>query len=82
MNGLIEGRVVHYVLIDGPHAGEHRKADVVRVWDPTTGLCNLIVALDGENDGATLGQLHRWVTSVSHDEETKKLGTWHWIERA
>ena len=90
MEGLTEGRIVHYVLPDGPHAGEHRPAIVVKVWrlnnadgtqrPPDNGYSNLIVFVDGTNDyldysGAV------WATSVVYSEDPKPR-TWHWIERA
>jgi hypothetical protein len=88
MDGLTEGRMVHYVLPDGPGAGEHRAALVVRVWrsngaPPENGCANLQVFMDGTND-APAGGSARWVewrTSVVHDPDGAP-GTWHWIERA
>lgn len=91
MDGLTEGRIVHYVMPNG----EHRPAIVVRVWS-TDGVCegyvNLQVFTDGANDlrqfaedeadvkrQVTLGQL--WRTSICHSQD-KQPGTWHWIERA
>lgn len=49
MNGVIEGRIVHFVLENG----EHRPAMIVNAWHDaggTTGLVNLQVILDGTND--------------------------------
>ena len=48
MEGLIEGRIVHYVMPDG----EHRPAVVVKVWDHEgeTGTSNLQIITDGPND--------------------------------
>jgi len=88
MSGLTEGRVVHYVLPDGPHAGEHRPAIVVKVWrqgdgsPPSNGYSNLMVFLDGSNDTPT-GVAHPmlWATSIEFSEEPRPR-TWHWIERA
>lgn len=88
MEGLTEGRIVHYVLDAGPHAGEHRAAVVVKVWrksdgaPPDNGYSNLMVFLDGMNDSPT-GVTHSmlWATSVEYSEEPKPR-TWHWIERA
>lgn len=50
MEGLTEGRIVHYVLPDGNHEGEHRPAIIVKVWNKTTGYVNLQVFVDGTND--------------------------------
>lgn len=94
MEGLTEGRIVHFVLDAGPHAGEHRPAIVVKVWrldygdgtqrPPDNGCCNLKVFLDGSNDDPT-GRTHphwqEWQTSVLFSEEPKPR-TWHWIEKA
>ena len=91
MDGLTEGRIVHYVLPDGRSKGEHRPAIVVKVWrvgeasyPPENGVSNLQVFTDFSNDydgdhpGHT-GQF--WATSVEYNAE-KELGTWHWIEPA
>ena len=86
MEGLTEGRVVHYVLPDGPHAGEHRPAIVVKVWrrgdgsPPANGYSNLQVFVDGTNDYPDYsGSV--WATSVEYSEEPRPR-TWHWIEKA
>lgn len=87
MEGLTEGRIVHYVLPDGPHAGEHRPAIVVKVWrsndgtPPANGYSNLVVFMDGTNDGAQFGGCLHWATSVEHDAD-RRMRTWHWIEKA
>ena len=81
MEGLTEGRIVHYVIPDNePGAGAHRPAIVVRVW--ANGCCNLQVFFDGTNDGNPELPPVRWVTSVLHDETGTQGRTWHWIERA
>ena len=49
MEGVTEGRIVHFVL----ESGEHRPAVIVNAWHDgggTTGLVNLQVILDGTND--------------------------------
>lgn len=88
MDGLTEGRIVHFVMPDG----EHRPAIVVKVWDKERGSVNLSVFTDHSNDldgfppeGPTRDSVERgllWATSVKPDEETKARGTWHWIEKA
>lgn len=87
MEGLTEGRIVHFVLPDGPHAGEHRPAIVVKVWrqgdgtPPANGYSNLVVFMDGTNDGVQFGGCIHWATSVEHSADPKPR-TWHWIEKA
>lgn len=75
ISGLTEGRIVHYVLPNG----KHRPAIVVQVWSTETGMSNLQVFNDGNNDEHT-GTAH-WVGSVYYSEEPKP-NTWHYIERA
>lgn len=80
MEGLTEGRIVHYVLDEGSNKGEHRPAIVVKVWNKESGVCNLHVFTDGYND-----DLEDYIlpTSVSPDfNNIPLLGTWHWIEKA
>lgn len=84
MEGLIEGRIVHYVMPDG----QHRPGIIVRVWDsPHPGLVNLIVFVDGTNDIKNQAPavysptpMTEWKTSVVYSED-KAPGTWHWPER-
>jgi len=90
MEGLTEGRIVHYVLDEG----EHRPAIVVKVWrkadgtPPDNGVCNLQVFTDGTNDRYHSKHLPNgfesgiaWVTSRIYSEEPVP-DTWHWIEKA
>lgn len=87
MEGLVEGRIVHYVLPNGTHAGEHRAAMIVKVWrngdgtPPANGYSNLMLFNDGTNDGVEYGTGPTWVTSVEYSAEPKPR-TWHWIEKA
>lgn len=89
MEGLTEGRIVHYVLNKGRNKGEHRPAIVVKVWrdgegnPPENGVCQLQVFTDSDKDGLFNDALPpmMWETSVTHSE-TKEPGTWHWIEKA
>ncbi len=80
LKGLIEGRMVHFVMPDG----DHRPAVIVRVWRDqqatTPGYSNLQAFADGGNDGPGNENGIRWETSVSYSE-TKEPRTWHWIER-
>jgi hypothetical protein len=79
MPGLTEGRMVHYVLDQGPSSGEHRAAVITRIWDHGRGYCNLTVFVDGSNDG--YDRWPAWITSVAYSEAPKPR-TWHWIEKA
>jgi len=69
------GRIVHYVLPDGPSAGAHRPAIIVRVWSAQ--CVQLQVFTDGSNDGPGYKSGLVWRTSVllGLDENT-----WHWPE--
>lgn len=89
MEGLTEGRMVHYVLPNG----DHRPAVVVKVWNKEDGYVNLQVFTDGRNDrhaypadaGDILSDIDRgllWVTSIYPDLVDKPPDTWHWIEQA
>lgn len=75
MDGLTEGRIVHFVLPNG----EHRPAIIVRVWSKETGCVNLQVFTDSTNDGLDPVE---WRTSVSPSQDGKEPYTWHWIEKA
>ncbi len=96
MEGLISGRVVHYVMTGKenglmPHvSGQHRAATVVRCWgdEPREGYVNLVVHVDGYNDliqtdDVSVSALipQVWVTGVFHDEG-EAPGTWHWPDRS
>lgn len=88
MEGLTEGRIVHYVLPKRPDIkteGAHRPAIVVLVcpkeWGYPEGAANLQVFLDGTNDHSSYDGTTLWATSVQYSEDPQP-GTWHWIERA
>lgn len=78
MKKPIEGSIVHYVLPDGRHKGEHRGAIVTKVGDRS--LVNLSVFGDSSNDGPQYAMGSVWRTSVQFSEG-KEPGTWHWIEK-
>lgn len=80
MEGLVKGRIVHYVMEDGPHAGDYRPAIIVRIWDHDTGCANLQVFTDGENDGPRYASGLAWKTSREYSAG-QEPGTWHWIAR-
>lgn len=82
MEGLTEGRIVHYVLPGS--LNQCRPAIVVKVWRLNNdGMVNLQVFLDGNNDApdSINGNYIQWKTSVEYSEE-RKDGTWHWVEKA
>lgn len=94
MEGLTAGRIVHYVLPDGHHEGEHRPAIVIKVWGVQPELMEspcvqLAVFADGTNDypGLASAPVENpcmpvvWRTSVPYSEAPEP-NTWHWIERA
>jgi hypothetical protein len=89
VEGLIEGRIVHYILDREPNRGQHRAAMVTRVLNPDTGAVNLAVFKDGTNDGAGAFSLAgyfyaiplEWRTSVLFDAKALTPGTWHWTEK-
>src|SRR5260370_40405853 len=64
--GLIEGRIVHYVLDTGPHKGEHRPAMIVRVWMRISHTIQLLVFVDGSNDVPAGPPPILWKTSVHY----------------
>jgi hypothetical protein len=75
--GLTEGRIVHYILDNG----KHRPAIIVQVWDNITGMSNLQVFRDGNNDGYSPDQAATWAGSVFYaDAADQAPGTWHFIE--
>ncbi len=83
MDGLTEGRIVHYVMNTKQGDQQHRPAIITRVWDKSFGTVNLTVFTDWENDieksSTQFGLV--WATSVRYSED-KENGTWHWIEKA
>jgi hypothetical protein len=80
MHGLTEGRIVHYVLPEGPSIGEHRGAFVAKVVNKRTGIVNLQVISDGPDDGVRYANSLTWVARVPYDDTKQEKGTWHWIE--
>lgn len=89
MEGLIEGRIVHFVIESGSGQIHHRPAIVVHVWrdpdgtPPANGNCNLQVFTDSNESGQFNDALPpvMWKTSVLFDENARP-GTWHWPEKA
>ncbi len=64
----------------------HRPAIIVETWqnetqpDPAKWAINLVVFVDGMNDGYPTNTL--WKTSVPYSPKEMTPGTWHWPERA
>lgn len=85
MDGLTEGRIVHYVLREGRGKGEHRAAIVAKVWrdaagkSPASGCSTLVVFTVPMYDGSL--ETAREAPSVLFDASGEP-GTWHWIEKA
>lgn len=86
------GRIVHYVLPNGPRAGEHRAAMITGNFG--TDICNLTVYLDHPSDfvpiqgnisftlaTAESSYLARAWSAHFDDSEIPVPGTWHWPER-
>jgi hypothetical protein len=88
MEGLTEGRIIHYVLPESRSCGkdQHRPAIIVNAHGGQleNGMANIAVFLDGTNDFPLdvngVPALIMWATSV-HYSESKESGTWHWPER-
>jgi hypothetical protein len=71
MEGLTEGRMVHYCW------GNHCRAAVVTyVWNKERGVVNLHVFKDGSHP-----EVPETPTSVLYSEVPQER-TWHWIEKA
>lgn len=77
IKGLTEGRMVHYILPEGEHVGEHRPAIVVRVQDNIQGVADLHVLI-APDDGFGDKTIER-VAIFNH--ANSELGTWHFIEQ-
>jgi hypothetical protein len=83
MDCLTIGRIVHYVLPSGRGMGQCRPAIIVRVWDDTSGMSNLVLFHDGSNDDADHDRnkphdptpLVEWKTSIAAGEGVNR---WHW----
>lgn len=76
------GRIVHYVLTQGPNKGAHRPAIIVHVW-PDSEDVGLQIFTNSDTDGIH-GDEHwpiEWEPVVSKDETAERVGTWHWPER-
>lgn len=73
MDGLTEGRIVHFVV----SPDQHRAAMVVNVQDKEKGLCDLFVfSMPQDARGGFFMSI-----GVQYDDK-KAVDTWHWIEKA
>ena len=80
MEGLIEGRIVHYMPNEKESGHSHHMAAiVVRVFGGTDGIANLTVFPDWLNDGHS-GDGVFWATSRKYSEGKEPM-TWHWPEK-
>jgi hypothetical protein len=76
MEGLVEGRIVHYVMSNG----SHRPAIVVNVLNKEAGSVELHVFLskwDYPYEEAKVMMAY-----ASYSDSAVTLGSWHWIEKA
>jgi hypothetical protein len=73
--GLTPGRMVHWVFKEG----EHRPAIVTSIADGSWGLVNMVVFMDGPNDGYSPSQCCNWQTAPF--DPAGAVNTWHFIER-
>ena len=73
MEGLIEGRMVHFVV----NANQHRAAIVVNILSKESGICDLFVfSMPQDERGGFFMQV-----GAAYDE-SKNIDTWHCIEKA
>lgn len=79
VQGLIEGRNVHFILKSGPNAGKHRPAIVSQVENSVTGVVSLTVFnITQDGFSGPVSQLEH----IALDEKRSTPGTWHYIEPA
>jgi hypothetical protein len=86
VHGLAPGRMVRAVIRAPYNPGEPpviRPAIVVDVAQVETGVCNLQIFTDGNNDRRLFAGLpHNVVWGVSYQySETREPGSWHWPDR-
>lgn len=77
MEGLIEGRIVHFVVDDLLNI--HRAAIVVNVnsRDKEKGTCDLFVFSMPQDERGGF-----FMYAEAKYSETKEINTWHWVEKA
>lgn len=69
------GRIVHYVLMDGLGAGQHRPAMVVDVNADGSIYLHFYLKMPADREAEYHDQ-----EKVFYDEATKEPGTWHYPE--
>ena len=74
MEGLTEGRIVHYVVSE--KSGKHRAAIVVNIRDTQNGTCDLFVFSMPQDERGGF-----FMVVAKHDDGNS-IDTWHWIEKA
>ena len=82
MEGLQVGRIVHYNpwSNESRYTGICKAAIIVNIFYED--VVNLVVFMDGLNDGDQYRDCPLlWVTSRHYSEELGTQGTWHWPER-
>ena len=73
MEGLIEGRIVHFCV----SPTQHRAAIVVNIQDKAKGICDLFVfSMPRDERGGF------FLRTEAKYSGTKEEDTWHWIEKA
>lgn len=70
------GQDVNYTPDKPSYEGQVQSARIVRVWSAEA--VNLLVFLDGSNDGGKAGEYIQWQTSVLVDPEAKRPRSWHY----
>lgn len=76
MDGITEGRIVHYVAYNGRHLA----AIITGYSVDKPGNCNLAVFTDMANVNGDQSGGVQFHFNVHHDE-TPTPGRWHWPER-
>ena len=89
MEGLTEGKIVHFVTPNG----NHMAAIIIHVWripevgengepilkDPENGMSDVVIFVDPTDPDLAEQFLVR-AEKVTHSEDPRPL-TWHWIEK-
>lgn len=72
------GRIVHFVLHEGPSKGQSRPAQIVAVFPQSEGpaLINCVVTLDGLNDIRASEDPHHHTYIVAREDPAENSRTW------
>ncbi|MCK9521036.1 MAG: hypothetical protein M0R74_18730 [Dehalococcoidia bacterium] len=76
MDGLIEGRIIHYVAYNNRHL-----AGIVIGCVPEKRTADLALFTNMANVNGVKNFGLQFHQDVAYDGLDKKPGTWHWIER-